>query len=267
MTGASSGIGRACARRLVREGFLTFGGHRKPEDGDALRALGVHPLRLDVTRDADVTGARATIREELGGEPLFGLVNNAGVPGAGPVEAVPLDHVRRVLEVNVLGVLRVTQALLPDLRRAGGRVVMMSSLSGRVPLPFAGPYAASKFALEALSDSLRREVLPFGVEVSVVEPGPVATPIWDRVEELDVSAYEGTPYEGAVARTRAGAVEAGARGLPPETVAEAVVEALTADRPPTRTLVADRATTLRFRLARWLPDRWADRLMARRAWR
>lgn len=267
VTGASSGIGAATARLLVASGFRVFGGHRKPEDAAPLREAGAIPVRLDVTDGASLEATRAAVAEGTDDRPLVGLVNNAGIPGAGPLELIPLEEVRRVLEVNVVGAVAATQAFLPALRRAGGRVVMVSSVSGRIAMPFAGPYAASKFALEAISDSLRRELHPFGVEVVVIQPGAVRTAIWDRVEAMELDRYAGTPYEPLVERTREAALRSGRRGLPPERVAETVLEALTASRPPTRRLVVPWRGALRTRLLERLPDRWLDRMIARRAWR
>lgn len=267
VTGASSGIGAATARLLAERGFRVFGGHRAPEDARPLREAGVVPVRLDVTDRAGLEAARRAVEEARDGRPLVGLVNNAGIPGAGPIELVRLEEVRRVLEVNVVGAVAATQTFLPALRRDRGRVVMMSSVSGRIPMPFAGPYAASKFALEAISDSLRRELHPFGVEVVVVQPGAVRTAIWSRVEEMDLGRYAGTPYEPLVRRTREAALRSGRDGLPPEAVAETVWEALTTRRPPTRRLVVRTKGAIRIRLLELLPDRWLDRMIARRAWR
>lgn len=265
MTGASSGIGAATARALARSGFRAFGTYRDPEDAPRLEERGVVPLRMDVTDEESIRAAVVEVRAD--GRPVLGLVNNAGIPGAGPLELVGIEEVRQVLDVNLLGVLRVTRAFLPDLRAAGGRIVMMGSVSGRVGMPFAGPYAASKHALEGFSDSLRRELLPLGVKVVLLQPGAVDTPIWDRVEELDVSRFAGTPYEEPVRRVRESALRTGRNGLTAERVAEEVVDALTSRRPPTRRLVVSGSSRFWLRLMELLPDAWADRLIVRRAWR
>lgn len=267
VTGASSGIGAATARLLAERGFRVFAGYRKPEDAGPLREVGAVPLRLDVTEEESVAAAREEVARGTTGRPLLGLVNNAGIPAAGPLELVPLEELRRALEVNAVGALATTQAFLPSLRENGGRVVMMSSVSGRLPMPFAGPYAASKFALEALSDSLRRELSAFGVDVVVIQPGAIRTAIWEKVEEMDLERYAGTPYAPMVEVTKRAALEAGQRGLSPERVAEAVLEALTAARPPVRRLVVPPTGALRIWLMERLPDRWLDRMIARRAWR
>lgn len=267
VTGASSGIGAATAARLIQAGYRVFAGYRSREDAGPLREVGAVPVRIDVTDVETLSQARAVVDRERRDGPLAGLVNNAGVPAAGPLELVPLEEVRRAFEVNVIGVLATTQAFLPALRRSGGRVVMLSSISARLPMPFAGPYAASKFALEAMSDCLRRELAPSGVDVVVLQPGAIRTAIWRRVEEMDLDRYRASPYGPLVERTREAALAAGRGGLPPERVADAVLEALTAARPPTRRLVLPARGTLRLRLLERLPDRWLDRLVARRAWR
>jgi NAD(P)-dependent dehydrogenase (short-subunit alcohol dehydrogenase family) len=263
VTGASTGIGEACAGHLASLGFSVFAGVRKDADADRLRGEGVEPVRLDVT-DGDSIEAAA---RRVGGD-LAGLVNNAGIAVSGPVEFVPLDEWRRQLEVNVLGQVAVTQAFLPALRRARGRVVNNSSIGGRIALPLAGPYAASKFALEAVSDSLRREVRGFGVEVVVVEPGGVATPIWDKGLDTADSLMDGMPedaerlYGGLAAALRAEAERLGREGLPPTEVAQVVGRALTARKPRTRYLVG-RDAKARAKLAAILPDRAFDSLVAR----
>ena len=237
VTGASTGIGAAIAQELAGRGFGVFGTVRRPEDGAGLDGAGVNPVRMDVTDGESIMRARALVEQALAGAPLVALVNNAGVPAAGPLELVHLDEFRRALEVNLIGVVAVTQAFLPLLKRARGRIVNISSVSGRVAMPFMGPYAASKFALEAVSDSLRRELLPFGVDVIVVEPGSVQSRIWDKVQAMDLSRYGGTPYERVLPRIRDVAVRSGAEGLPADRVARAVAKALIARRPPARILL------------------------------
>lgn len=261
VTGASSGIGEAISIRLVRRGFHVFGGYRDPDDAAHLAAAGVEPVVLDVTDALMVRAAAEHVEATMAGRGLDGLVNNAGLPGAGPVEAASMGVFRSVMEVNYFGSLLVTRSFLPLLRQARGRIVMISSLSGRVAMPFLGPYAASKFALEALSDSLRRELLPEGLHVIVIEPGPTMTPIWDRVEEMEPAAYRGTPYEEYIGRVREKALASGRGGQPPECVARAVERALVSRRPRARVVVTDRAGRWKARLVRWLPERWADRLI------
>ncbi len=262
VTGASSGIGAAIVSALRSTGFTVIGTVRRDEDKAALEANDVLPVVMDVTDVSSIARAMRIVDQLLNGTPLVGLVNNAGIAGAGPLELVPLDEVRQVFETNVLGVIAVTQAFLPRLKRGRGRLINISSVSGRVAFPFIGPYVASKFALEGLSDSWRRELLPFGVDVVVVEPGSVRTPIWDKVAALDTAAMRGTAYEHVLEEFRDAAVSGGKRGLPPSRVADAVVSALTVARPPARIAVV-RSRTLTL-VARLLPDRWLDRIVARR---
>jgi NAD(P)-dependent dehydrogenase (short-subunit alcohol dehydrogenase family) len=246
ITGASSGIGEACALRLREKGWTVLAGVRR--EGDA--PVGTTEVILDVTDPPQL---------ELG--ELHGLVNNAGVAFAGPLEFLPLDELRRQLEVNVIGQLAVTQAVLPALRRGRGRIVNMGSISGRSALPFLGAYAMSKFALEALTDSLRVEVEPWGIHVAIVEPGTIKTPIWTRERpEAPPAALE--LYGPRLEAFRRTAVKRGTQGAPAADVARAVEHALTADAPRTRYLVG-RDAKLRARLER-LPDRVRDRLLERR---
>jgi NAD(P)-dependent dehydrogenase (short-subunit alcohol dehydrogenase family) len=265
ITGASSGIGRETARRLSSGGFEVYGTVRRADDAAGLRADGVTPVIMDVTDAASIAAAGRSVRAGLGGRPLAGLVNNAGIPAAGPLEFLPLEELRRALEVNVVGVVAVTQAFLPDLRRSSGRIVNLSSVSGRLALPFMGPYAASKFALEAISDSLRRELLPSGVKVIVIEPGSVRTPIWDKIRPADWERYRDTPYAPLLPLLRDQALAGFERGLPPSAVADAVYRALTTKRPPTRIMVAKHK--LRFRLLELAPDSLLDRATQRALWR
>jgi NAD(P)-dependent dehydrogenase (short-subunit alcohol dehydrogenase family) len=267
VTGASSGIGRATAEHLAGLGFAVFGGVRSDGDAAALREAGIEPLPIDVTDAGPIARAREAV--EAKADALTGLVNNAGVAVTAPVEALPPDALRRQLDVNVVGQMAVTQAFLPLLRAGGGRIVNVSSIGGRVALPLAGPYAASKFALEALSDSLRRELRGQGVGVVVIEPGGIKTPIWDKgtaeADELIESASPETreryaPLERALRKeARRIATES---GLPPSAVAETIGRALTARRPRTRYLVGRDAKS-RALAARILPDRAMDTLIAR----
>lgn len=265
VTGASTGIGEATAMHLRSLGFDVLAGVRSEDDAERLRADGLRPLILDVTDQGSIDRAH----EELGEGSLSGLVNNAGVAIFGPLEYIPIEELRRQLEVNLVGQVAVTQAFLPALRLGGGRIVNVSSIGGRVALPLAGPYAASKFALEAVSDSLRRELRGQGVEVVVVEPGGIKTPIWEkggaRADELqDEMPPEAEERYGELVRAVRGEAEkiATDRGLPPSAVAEVIGEALTARRPRTRYPVG-RDAKGRAIVARVLPDRLFDRLIAR----
>lgn len=265
VTGASTGIGEATALHLRELGFEPVAAVRRGEDAERLGSQGLRTVKLDVTDEAQIAAARAAV----GDGPLAGLVNNAGVAVAAPLEYVPLDQLRRQLEVNLIGQVAVTQAFLPALRRAGGRIVNVSSIGGRVALPLLAPYNASKFALEAVSDSLRRELRPQGVDVIVIEPGGVKTPIWGKGSELGNELTAKMPPEGErlygrlIADVRRETVKiAQERGLPPRAVAEVIGKALTADRPRTRYVVGNDAK-VRAQLARLLPDRAMDRLIGR----
>jgi NAD(P)-dependent dehydrogenase (short-subunit alcohol dehydrogenase family) len=246
VTGASTGIGEATALHLDRLGFSVYAGVRREEAAARLRGRGsarLRPLFLDVTDGAAIGAAVQVVGRATGEAGLAGLVNNAGVAVGGPLEFLPLEAFRRQLEVNVTGQLAVVQAFLPLLRAGRGRIVNISSVGGLLAGALLGPYHASKFALEALSDSLRQELAPWGLHVAVVEPGTIATPIWaksvaaadDPAGALPPLAYE--RYGPALAALRAWAARSAASGAPPETVAAAVAHALTARRPKTRYLV------------------------------
>ena len=263
VTGASSGIGEACALRLSRAGWHVFAGVRRQEDADRLAAEGVEPVLLDVT-DGDSIAAAA---ERLGERGLAGLVNNAGIAVAAPLEFLPVDELRRQLEVNLIGQVAVTRAFLPHLRRARGRIVNVGSIAGRSALPFLGAYAASKHALEAVTDALRVELCPFGIEVAIVEPGTIATPIWRKGAEAFQRIAAEVPeavtdlYGARLAAFREAAAAAGRRGESPDEVAKVVEHALTARRPKTRYVVG-RDARRRSRVER-LPDRLRDRVYER----
>jgi NAD(P)-dependent dehydrogenase (short-subunit alcohol dehydrogenase family) len=259
VTGASTGIGRACAIHLAGLGFHVLAGVRDTADApDELE-----PLRLDVTSESDVAAAAERVGAELGV-----LVNNAGIAINGPVEVVPLDQWRRIVEVNLLGQVAVTRALLPAILRARGRVVNMSSIGGRVANPLFGPYSATKFALEAVSDALRREVAAHGVRVVSIEPGGIATPIWDKgLEEgrritADMSEDAARRYATLISAVTAAAERLAREGLPPEAVAEVVGRAVTARRPRARYVVG-RDAKIQAVAARLLSDSLMDRLIGR----
>src|SRR5438552_11501803 len=264
VTGVSSGIGAAIARHLAVRGFRVFGTVRRAEDGAVIAKDGVTPVRMDVTDEASIARARDEVTQALGAAPLIGLVNNAGIPAGGPLELLPIAHIRQVLEVNLIGAVAVTQAFLPLLKAARGRIVNITSVAGRAALPFMGPYAASKFALEAVSDSRRRELLPFGVRVIVIEPGSFQTRIWSKVEAMDMSRYQASPYGEALARFARAALRGAERAPPPDKVARAVWRALTARRPPLRMVVTPHRLD---RLSLWIPDRLLDWLIYRFLWR
>lgn len=266
ITGASTGIGAACAIGCAGQGMTVFAGVRNPKAGAALRARGgaaIIPLELDVTDGESVKRAAGIVERHVGDAGLFGLVNNAGIAIGSPLELIPLAQLRRQLEVNVVGQIAVTQAVLPLLRRARGRIVNMGSIAGRGTIPMTGPYSASKHALEALTDALRLELYPWGIEVSIIEPGAIATPIWDKSLQISLDVEKDIPvetkhlYEAAAARIRETMSVAAARAIPPDAVVKAVLHALTAKRPKTRYLVG-RDAKLRALMLKWLPDRFQD---------
>ena len=272
ITGASTGIGEACAYHLDSKGYQVFAGVRKEADGDRLKNKASDRLKtvfLDVTDRFSVAGAVDLLRRDLGGAGLYALVNNAGIAIAAPVEFLPVDDLRQQLEVNVIGQILVTQACLPMIRKARGRIINISSISGRVAAPFFGPYSASKFAFEALSDALRVELSPWGIYVSIVEPGGISTPIWEkslaaadeRLEgmSIDVDRY----YHPAIARSRGIAKHSMKYGLPAEDVAVIVERALSAAKPKERYVIGKR-TGVALLLEKLAPTWLRDRFLARR---
>ena len=264
VTGASTGIGEATARRMKAAGWEVLAAARKDADLERLRGEGFTPVRLDVTDSDSIAAARA----ELGERGLHGLVNNAGSAVSGPIEYVPLDELRRQLDVNLVGHVAVIQAFLPNVREAKGRIVNVSSIGGRIALPLVGPYAASKFGLEAVSDSLRRELRPWGIHVSVIEPGAVVTPIWEKGRETadrleaEMGEEAQARYGKLAARIRTETEKIPERGVQPDEVAKAIEQALTASRPKLRYVVG-RDAKMRLRIKALVGDRRFDALIAR----
>lgn len=270
VTGASTGIGRATALHLDSLGFRVFAGVRKRGDAESLDEEGsdrLEPVMIDVVDEGMIEVTRERIADVTGGR-LAGLVNNAGVAVAGGVEVVPLEDLRRQLEINVVGQVAVTQAFLPMIRAARGRVVFMSSIGGRMSIPYLSPYGASKHAVEAVGDSLRGEMRRFGVEVSIVEPGSIDTPIWAKGQrQAPVLRGSLTPeqielYGEAIDTFTEAARKQGEKGVPPLEVAKVVEHALTAAKPKTRYVVGREAKAQAV-MKRVLPDRLIDRLVAR----
>ena len=271
VTGVSTGIGWGAVKVLTDHGFHVFGSVRKQADADRLKqdfGDAFTPLIFDVTDAAGANAAAQSVREALGGQTLAGLVNNAGIAVAGPLLHLPVDDLRRQLEINVTGVLITTQAfgpLLgaePGLQGPKGRIVNISSVGGRNASPFVGPYSASKFALEGLSESLRRELLIHGIDVVVVAPGAVATPIWDKADEVDTSLYAQTAFAPALERIKAYMLEMGKKGLPPEAIGEAIHTALTTAKPKHRYVVSP--SPFEVFMTEVLPRRTMDRIVGKR---
>lgn len=272
VTGASTGIGEAAAKALIGAGYFVFGSLRREEDAARLSSeLGENfaPLLFDVTDAAAAARAAADVESRLGGKTLAGLVNNAGVAFPGPLLYQPIDEFKKQFEINVFGQLIVIQAFAPLLgagpARSGspGRIVQMSSVAGSLASPFLGAYASSKFALEGLSDALRREMMIFGVDVIIIEPGVIKTPIWDKAERADFDRYDSTVYGPAARRVQRWALEQGRSGPPAELVAAAVLRALKEKSPPARIKVVARYF-LDYVLPRLFPARALDWIIARR---
>lgn len=270
ISGASSGIGEACAIYLDKLGYQVFAGVRRDTDGEELKRKTsdrLTPLFLDITSEASIIAAANTVNAALDTADLTGLVNNAGIVVAGPLEFLPVAELRKQLEVNVIGQMAVTQAFLPLLRKTQGRVINISSDNGKVSVPFLGPYCASKFALEALTDALRVELQPWGIEVSIIEPGTVTTPIWEKSIALADEIWNNLPqeahslYSSAVDTTRKTANKLSKNGFTAKVVAKAVAQALTANKPKTRYVVGLDAKTSIW-LAKIMPDRMLDKLVA-----
>jgi NAD(P)-dependent dehydrogenase (short-subunit alcohol dehydrogenase family) len=266
VTGASTGIGAACARTLAARGWRVFAGVRKLADGEALAAGSegrIIPLQLDVTNREQLQAVVQEIGAQCGEAGLQGVVNNAGIALAGPLEFMPLDAFQRQFDVNVLGLVAVTQAVLPLIRKSRGRVVLMGSNSGFMCEPFLAGYGATKHAVEAIADSLRIELRPWGIEVALIEPGAIKTPIWSKSREAAEQLFVGMPpeceklYAAPIAALRKMVEKIPASAIPPERVAAAVAHALEARRPRTRYPVGLDSIGGSI-LVRFIPDRWLD---------
>ena len=272
VTGASTGIGRAICDALIAEGWRVFGSVRKEEDAASLKgALGENftPLIFDVT-DADAIARGAeTVRAALNGRTLNGLVNNAGIAVAGPLRYLPLENLEHQLNVNLFGVLRTTQAFVPMLgadkafKGPRGRIINMSSVGGKIASPIMGPYSMSKHALEALSESLRRELLMHGIDVVIIAPGAIKTPIWDKADDIDAEQYKDTEYYEVLVGMREKYKNLGQSGLPPEDVGALARDILTGRKSKTRFAIL-KDKFLMWTLPRLLPTRMVDRIVTQR---
>lgn len=266
LTGASTGIGAATAREMAQRGFHVLAGVRQERDADRIRAANVEPLILDITRPEHVRALTERVRDDPHHRPLRAVVNNAAVQANVPVEAFAIDRWRNMFEVNLFGHVAVIQALLPSLIDSRGRVVNISSVGGRIAMATYGPYAGTKFALEAVSDSLRREVGPHGVDVVVIEPGAVRTEMLGRaiVNAHDtvaaMTAEQRRRYGGMLQAVNAQAEASTKSGLPAAAAAAVIAKAITARRPRTRYTVGREAALLS--ITRLLPDRLLDRIFA-----
>jgi NAD(P)-dependent dehydrogenase (short-subunit alcohol dehydrogenase family) len=271
VTGASTGIGWATAKLLLARGFRVFGSVRKAQDAQRLCSefgADFTALSFDVTDEAAVLAAAREVRAALEGETLAGLVNNAGIAVAGPALELAVSEFRRQMDVNVIGPVIATQAfgpLLgvdPSLRGPKGRIVMVSSLAGKNGNPLLSPYCTSKHAIEGLSESLRRELMLFGIDVVIIAPGAVKTPIWGKSEEIDVSVYRNSPFFPALERIRKFMLQLGEKGLPAERIAEVIADVLVTAKPKTRyQIVPD---PIQQFIVEVLPKRMVDRIVAKR---
>jgi NAD(P)-dependent dehydrogenase (short-subunit alcohol dehydrogenase family) len=271
VTGVSTGIGWGITKVLIGKGFRLFGSVRKAQDAERLsKEFGENfvPLFFDVTDEAAVQAAAEQVRQQLDGETLFGLVNNAGIAVPGPLMHLPAKDFRHQLEVNLVSVLIVTKAFLPllgsdrALHGKPGRIINISSVGGKAGGPFVGAYSASKHGLEGFSESLRRELMLYGIDVIVVGPGSVATPIWDKAEQLDISNFANTEYGESAKRVQEYMIRNGRKGYPPEKVGEVVWHALTTPRPRVRYAVIPGSSFGRI-IQMLLPKRLVDRIIAR----
>jgi NAD(P)-dependent dehydrogenase (short-subunit alcohol dehydrogenase family) len=271
VTGASTGIGRATALFLDEQGYRVFAGVRKEADAESLAGEAsdrLTPITIDVTEESSISSAKQEVESAVGKDGLVGLVNNAGVGGGGPIEFLPLDDLRDTLEVNLVGQVAVTQAFLPQLRKAKGTIVFIASIGGRVASPFMSPYNTSKFGIEALGESLRHELKPWDIDVAVVEPGSIDTEIWskgadtmsDRVSKMPEDARR--LYGRQLSRFGEVLTETAGRGIPPEKVANVIHKAIASDKPKHRYLVGTDAK-VGARLKGTLPDRTFSKLAGR----
>ncbi|MEM0986005.1 MAG: SDR family NAD(P)-dependent oxidoreductase [Pseudomonadota bacterium] len=272
ITGASTGIGRAIAEHLAGRGWLVFAGVRKESDGEPLKAAvpAIRPILLDVTKPEHIENAVVTVSDSIGDAKLGGLINNAGIAKMGPLAIQPLDEIRSHFEVNVFGALAASQAFAPllgmDTNRAGqpGRIVNITSVGGRIASPFLGAYTATKHAMESVTDTLRRELLIYGIDAIAVGPGAVKTPIWDKAEDANGDApYQDTVWAEPIKAFSDAMLTGGRDGLEPDLIARVVEKALTAPKPKARYApVPDKLTN--FTIPTRLPKRWVDRVFASR---
>jgi NAD(P)-dependent dehydrogenase (short-subunit alcohol dehydrogenase family) len=271
ITGVSTGIGWGAAKLLIQRGFRVFGSVRKAQDADRLsKEFGENfiPLIFDVTDEPAVQAASQQVREQLKGETLFGLVNNAGIAVPAPLIHQSTDDFRHQLEVNLVSVLIVTKAFVPllgsdrSLHGKPGRIINISSVGGKRGGPFLGAYVSSKHGLEGFSETLRRELMLYGIDVIIIGPGAIATPIWDKAEQVDATLYANTEYFESGQRMQKYMVNDGRKGYPPEKVGEVVWHALTTPKPRVRYAVVP-GNPIRNFIQALLPKRVLDNIIAR----
>lgn len=271
ITGVSTGIGWGATKVLIGKGFRVFGSVRKEADGERLKKeFGANfvPLLFDVTDEPAIKRAAEEVRAALKGEKLFGLVNNAGIAVSGPLLDLNVDDFRQQMEVNLTGPFLVTQSFAPllgadrSLKGQPGRIINISSVGGKQAAPFVGPYSASKYALEGMSESLRRELLLFGIDVIIIGPGAVKTEIWNKAEEVDITPYANSAYYPSLVKFRDYFLASGKTGLPPEKLGRVIYKALTTAKPKVRYAVL-RGRLLNWTIPQLLPKRFLDRTIGK----
>jgi NAD(P)-dependent dehydrogenase (short-subunit alcohol dehydrogenase family) len=269
ISGASSGIGEACALGLDKRGYHVFAGVRREEDSESLAQRAskrLQPVMVDIADREQIKAAAEIVRQALGEKPLVGLINNAGIHVGGPLEFVPIDRLRHQLEINVISQVSVTQLFIPLLRKSQGRIINVGSIAGIFASPMMGPYCASKYAMEAISDVMRRELKPWKIRVSLLEPGVIATKIWGKARNRAEQAIKDSPeelmrlYQPLIEKIMKVAVESEDNAQSPDVVVDAVVHALTSPRPKARYRMGPKASAQK--MISWLPDTIQDRLIA-----
>ena len=269
ITGSSSGIGKACVLALDQLGYDVFAGVRRTEDGQSLSQIAsdrLHPVIVDITNREQIAAAEETVRQGLGDRPLVALINNAGIGVGGPLEFVPIERLRHQLEVNLIGHISVSQVFIPLLRKSQGRIINVGSIAGTFASPLMGAYCASKYAMEAVSDVLRRELRPWNIKVSLLEPGIIGTKIWQKAKAQSEGAIKEAPeemislYGPLLERVRKHLEDIEMKAQSPAVVAKAVVHALTAARPKARYRMGPSARAQK--VISWLPETIQDRIFA-----
>lgn len=262
ITGASTGIGKDIAEKLALEGYKVYGTVRKEKDAEALKEISenIIPVIMDVSKHETIVKAYEFVKQELGENKLYALINNAGIAVAGPLELIPIEELRKQFDVNYFGVIDTTQVFFDLLDKENSKIVNMSSVGGKVASPFLGPYSSSKFALEAMSDSLRREIGHTNIEVILIEPGRIVTPIWDKADDLDVELYKGTDYEDVLEKVKTLAVEGGKQGASVDLVSKTVSDVLKRKYNKARYWVSGSPLAEVF-IPRMLPDKVLDKVV------
>ena len=264
VSGASTGIGFSISKELANN-FHVHASVRKNHDADRLKELNpnINVYFMDVTKHDEVDSVAKQLSERLGKEKLSVLINNAGIASAGPLEHINIEDVRKGLEVNVLGSLKVSQVMIPLLNENDSKIINMSSKSGRTAFPFTGAYAASKFGLEAISDAMRRELSGTGIKIVLVEPGAVKTPIWDKADTINLEQYRGTRYEHIMESIKSEVIKAGREGADPDQLATLIRKIIETEKPKLRYIFAKKPFK-EIKRIQLLPDRWLDSLIRKR---